>query len=138
MDKLILEDELLEEIKQVAIVQKVPPARILDEAVSVYLRQLELKKIEEEAEAFRSMHSELLRKYKGEYVAIHNAKVVDHDKEFQALHSRIRKRFGRQAVLLRPVKAEREREWSFRSPRSESRITHYSLLITEYSCSKKS
>ena len=45
--------------------------------------------------------------------AIHNGKVVDHDQDFQSLHSRIRQRFGRQPVLLRRVEAEPERVWTF-------------------------
>lgn len=65
------------------------------------------------------MHAELAEKYLGQYVAIHNGKVVDHDKDFHSLHSRIRQRFGRQPVLLRRVEAEPERVLAFRSPRLE-------------------
>jgi len=63
------------------------------------------------------MHAELVAKYLGQYVAIHNDQVVDHDESFQPLHARIRHRFGRQPVLLRLVEAEPKRVLVFRSPR---------------------
>lgn len=63
------------------------------------------------------MHAELAEKYLGQYVAIHNGKVVDHDDDFQSLHSRIRQRFGGQPVLLRCVEAEPERVLVICSPR---------------------
>jgi hypothetical protein len=55
----------------------------------------------------------------GEYVAIHNRQVVDRDREFQMLHTRIRQRYGRQAVLIRKVEPLADRELVFRSPRFE-------------------
>lgn len=119
MSEIILQAPLLEEIKQVAVEQNVELSHILDEAVHTYLRQLERNKIKAEVEAFHSMHSELLQSYEGEYVAIHNGKVVDHDASLQPLHNRIRQRFGRQTVLLRQVSTEPERVLSFRSPSFE-------------------
>ena len=77
------------------------------------------EKIRAEAEAFRSMHAKLAEKYLGQYVAIHNREIVDHDEDFQVLHTRIRQRFGSQPVLLRLVEAEPERVLTFRSPRLE-------------------
>jgi hypothetical protein len=64
-------------------------------------------------------HSQLLPEFRNEHVAFHQGKLVDHDKDFQALHRRIRQQFGRQPVLLRQVTGEAERTWTFRSPRLE-------------------
>jgi len=54
-------------------------------------------------------------KYEGEYVAVHNQSLIDHDKDRVALHDRIRTRFGQRPVLVMP--AEGPREIYLRSPR---------------------
>ena len=119
MSTITLQPQLMEQLKQVASERAVRPKELLETAVRTYLRQLEREKIKAEAEAFRAMHAELVEKYLGQYVAIRNGKVVDHDEDFQSLHSRIRQRFGRRPVLLRRVEVEPERVWVFRSPRFE-------------------
>jgi len=97
----------------------VMPDELLETAVRAYLRQVEREQIETEAAAFRVMHDELRRQFLGQYVAIYRGEVVDHDLDFQLLHSRIRQRYGRQPVLLRRVEIEPERAMTFRSPRFE-------------------
>lgn len=119
MSTVALRPQLVEQLKQIAAERAVTPEELLETTVRTYLRQIEREKIKAEAEAFRSMHAELAKKYLGQYVAIHNGKVVDHDEDFQSLHSRIRQRFGRQPVLLRRVETEPERVLVFRSPRLE-------------------
>jgi predicted transcriptional regulator len=119
MSTITLSPQLINELEQVAEEQAVKPEEILENAVRVYLRQLEHKKIKSEAEAFRIMHVELAKQYLGQFVAIHNGQLVDHDEDFQALHSRIRQRFGRQPILLRRVTIEPERVLIMRSPRLE-------------------
>ena len=42
-----------------------------------------------EIDAFKSMHHELLKTHKGLFVAIHNGKIIDHDKERFTLVKRI-------------------------------------------------
>ncbi|MEE8390566.1 MAG: DUF5678 domain-containing protein [Anaerolineae bacterium] len=65
------------------------------------------------------MHAELVKQHQGQVVAIHEGQVIDHDEDFEALHRRIRKRFGRTAVLLRRVGPEPEWVLTFRSPHFE-------------------
>jgi glutamyl-tRNA reductase len=108
---------LVEQLEQVAVQRSVEAEELIEAAVRAYLRQMERETIKAEAEAFRSMHGTLAEKYLGQYVAIHGGKVVDSDEDFQALHRRIRQRFGRQPVLLRQVETEPERVLTFRSPR---------------------
>jgi hypothetical protein len=56
----------------------------------------------------------------GEYVAIHNSQVVDHDIDIRALHLRIRHRFGRMPVLIRQVTQSAEaRDLVFHSPKAD-------------------
>ncbi|MEA3397766.1 MAG: DUF5678 domain-containing protein [Chloroflexota bacterium] len=66
------------------------------------------------------MRSQLVAKYLGNYVAIHNGKVVDHDPDVRTLHLRIRRRYGRAPILLRQVTKDMEQpEMVFRSPKLE-------------------
>jgi len=119
MSTLTLPPQLIAELEQAASEQAVNAEQLLEDAVRTYLRQLERDKIKTEANAFRKLHPELVKQYLGRYVALHNGDVVDSDKDFQALHQRIRQRFGRQAVLLRQVTPEPDRTLVMRSPRLE-------------------
>ena len=119
MSTITLQPRLVEQLEQVAVQRSVEAEELIEAAVRAYLRQMERETIKAEAEAFRSMHAKLAEKYLGQYVAIHGGKVVDNDEDFQALHGRIRQRFGRQPVLLRQVEIEAERVLTFRSPRLE-------------------
>ncbi len=80
-------------------------------------RPAEQDKLARELTAYKAMHPTLVKDYLGQYVAIHNGELVDHDLEFSDLHQRIRQRFGRQTVLLHRVELGLECELVFRSPR---------------------
>lgn len=80
-------------------------------------RQAEHDKLARELTAYKALHPTLVKDYLGQYVAIHNGELVDHDLEFSDLHQRIRQRFGCQTVLLHRVELGLERELVFRSPR---------------------
>jgi metal-responsive CopG/Arc/MetJ family transcriptional regulator len=119
-EKIIsLQADLTEDLEKLAARQRVSPDEIIATALRRYIRQLQEQKIEEEAEAFRAAHAELVTQYQGQVVALHEGQVVDHDEDFVALHRRIRSRFGHTAVLLRRVGPEPERALTFRSPRFE-------------------
>ena len=119
MAVITLQPQLAKQLEELAAQKSVETEELVEAAIRAYLRQIERGKIKAEAEAFRSMHTELAQKYLGQYVAIHEGQVVDNDEDFQVLHARIRKRFGHQPVLLRRVEAKPERVLSFRSPRLE-------------------
>ena len=119
MSTIALSPRLMEELQQVATEQAAKPEDLVEIAVQTYLRQLERDKIKREAEAFRAMHPELTKQYIGHRVATHHGQVIDHNQDFQALHDRIRQRFGHQAVLLRRVTSDPERVLMMRSPRLE-------------------
>ncbi len=75
----------------------------------------ERQKIEQEQEWWESLSLTERAKYEGEYVAVHNKKLVDHDKNEVQLYSRVRKKFGRTPILIMP--AEGPRELQIYSPR---------------------
>lgn len=125
MSTITLEPTLMQQLQQVAAEKTTSTDELLDAAVRTYLRQLEREKIRTEAAAYRSLHPTLIVDYLGQYVAIHNRRLVDHDEDFQALHMRVRQRFGNQAVLIRQVESASERELVFRSPHLEHKQSEY-------------
>jgi hypothetical protein len=72
---------------------------------------------EREKEAFHRLHGSLLKRYAGEYVAIYNGKMIDHDKDRTVLLNRIDTQYPDQFVLIRPVKSEPEIIYEHRSAR---------------------
>ena len=112
--------ELETGLRQAAANQKITAEELLHHAVSEYLKKAAEQKIKTENLAFKKLHARLMTKYSGDYVAVHNGKVVDHDKDARALHLRIRKQFGQIPVLLRQVTYTPEQpELLFRSPKLE-------------------
>ena len=119
MTTLALQPALWEQLRQTADEQNTNVIALVETAIHTYLRQVERDQIEAEAAAYQKLHPTLTQEYLGEYVAIHHGQVIDHDTDFQCLHARIRKRFGRRPVLLRRVETEPERILVFRSPSVE-------------------
>lgn len=68
---------------------------------------------------YRSMHSELAEHYFGQYVAICDGELVDHDPDPLLLLERIRKNYPDQVILRRKVERTPERELRIRHPRFE-------------------
>ncbi|MEM7532262.1 MAG: DUF5678 domain-containing protein [Chloroflexota bacterium] len=79
------------------------------------------KIIAQESEAYRQMHSKLLDTYQGQYVAIHQAKLVDHDEDEMILYYRVREKYGTKPILMRRV--EKEVIQTMRIPSSMLRLT---------------
>jgi len=84
-----------------------------------HIFRYQYEKIRTETNAFNQQHKMLLANYKGEYVAIHQGEVIDHDLNLRTLHLRIFAHLGRIPVLLKQVTDEPERELVLRSPRLE-------------------
>lgn len=94
---------LIKRIEHVARETNRDTTQVVEVAVQAYLDQLEQEKIHEETEAFWNMQAELVAKYEGEYVAVHQGQVVDHDSDLFRLEQRVVKHFGESAVLIAPV-----------------------------------
>lgn len=66
------------------------------------------RKIEQEQAWWFSLSLSERAKYEGEFVAVHNRELVDHDKNESALHKRIRAKYGKVSVLIMPAEGPRE------------------------------
>ncbi len=75
--------------------------------------------MERNVAAYRSIHSELVERYLGQYVAICDEKLVDHDPDPLQLLERVQRNYPDQIVLRRKVERAPERELRIRHPRFE-------------------
>jgi hypothetical protein len=73
--------------------------------------------MEQEMIAFRAMREALLANYEGQYVAVYQGQVVDHDPDELALVARIDEKYPDAVVLIKRVTPEPDRVLHFRSPR---------------------
>ena len=76
-------------------------------------------KIRREKAAFAFQQQELQQRYPGEYVAIHEGRVIDHDLSLAVLHQRVVQAVGAAPILLKRVDEPITREFVLRSPRLE-------------------
>jgi RNA binding exosome subunit len=93
---------------------------IANEAIRSHLEHLQAQQLTVEANAYALMHADLQAHYLGEFVAIHNGEVIDHDPKFESIFLRVQARLGGVPVLIRQVGESPIEEWHFRSPRMES------------------
>ena len=75
--------------------------------------------MEQNITAYRAMHEELVEKYLGEYVALCDGLLVDHDVDPVLLLQRVRAAHPDQVVLRRKVERAPERELRIRHPQIE-------------------
>lgn len=90
--------------------------QLLNEAVEEFLLNRQRAKIDDEIAAFVRLHPELWRTKPGQWVAIHNSKLVDADPDRVALYRRVRKNYGQTPVLVREVTANPEEDIWLRTP----------------------
>ena len=110
---VLRESALVYQLEQLAERTAQPVEEILETAVASYLDELQRIGIHTETQAFWDMHQRLAELYLGQYVAIYQGAVVDHNPDASLLEQRVRKRFGVQPVLIALVKPifNRELRW---------------------------
>lgn len=120
-----LSEPTFERLRRVAKQKKTGVSDLLNQVVENYLANepvvepqpdARLRQIEREQRAYEAQHPALLKQYAGQYIAMREGQVVDHDAERSALGRRIRARFGQETLLITPVLAHAQREIRVRSP----------------------
>lgn len=119
---ITLTPELAEQIEHLGGTDQESVQQIVERAVRAYLARLRQEKIRREAEAFQAQYRALLADYAGQYVALHQGRVIDNDPDLRTLHLRVFEKVGHTPVLLKQVTAEPELELVFRSPRLDRRM----------------
>ncbi len=117
MPTVTLKPELAEQITHFTNGNQSTIDTFVDEAVRTHLHQMARQKIRAETKAFEQQQDMLLANYLGQYVAIHDGQIIDHDPNLLALHLRIFEQLGDVAVLLKKVTTEPERDLVVRSRR---------------------
>ncbi len=103
METIELKPELRETLEQVAQQQSSTVNALVNHAVEDYLREQQRAKLDREIAAFESMHPTLREKHWGEWVAVHQGNLIDHDRDLSALYRRVRAQYGKTSVLIRQV-----------------------------------
>ena len=106
-------------LEQVAREKNTTPQRLVEQAIREFLRSEARRRMQREMDAFFQLHALLLADYAGEYVAIHQGKLIDHDSDQLALYQRVERRYRDTPVLIKQVLADPEEVYTFRSPALE-------------------
>ena len=108
MPTIVVDPDLYKRAEDAAAKNNTGIGEIFSEAVRRYLWELDRRKISEESGHYRQRHTELKVEFMGQYIAMLNGQVVDHDADFQILRQRIRQRFDRTPVMITMVEEDAE------------------------------
>lgn len=118
---LTLPESIFRQVEAVARRTRRPIADVLIDVVADAFPRFYVSpdrpRMEAEQQAYESHRETILADYEGEYVAVHEGQVVDHDRNEIELVRRIITRFPAGVVHIRLVTQEPEPELRFRSPR---------------------
>jgi Arc/MetJ family transcription regulator len=118
--RLVIEPQLYARVAQAADEHKIDIDRLLTEAIRRYLWELDRRKISEESLTYQQRHAELEAQYRGQYIAMCDGQVVDHDTDVIVLRQRVRLRFGRKPVMITLVEEVAERPFVRHGFRAET------------------
>lgn len=122
---LIVDQDLLKEAGlggRAQLIIQAGEIRIVSEAesgtdVDPFPVDEQLEQIDREQQAYEAQHSQILKKYAGQYIAMRHGKVVDHDEDSVELWHRVHKNYGKEPILITPVLDEPRQVITVRSPR---------------------
>ncbi len=119
-EPIVLKPEWNEWLEESARQEARTPSDLVNEALEYYYHSRQREKLNQEIAAYEAMHAKLWQSMPGEWVAIHQQKLVDQDRDRLALYRRIRAKYGRISVLLRQVHEQPTEEIWWRSVRTEA------------------
>lgn len=117
--QLTVNDATVTQLEQVARERKTTPQRLAEQAIRSFLHNEARQRMHREMRAFAQMHPELLIRYPGEYVAIYQGELIDHDPDQLSLYLRVEAKHLNAPVLIKQVLNDPEEVYTFRSPRLE-------------------
>lgn len=103
MTDLILPATLTEEIRRLAEWNGLTPEEVMTQAVRQYSARARQQKIQAESAWWTNAPAELRAQYAGQYVAVHQQQVIDHDPHQLTLYRRVFGRWGHIPVLVAPA-----------------------------------
>lgn len=100
-------EPLVREAKAVAARRGITLAELVREALRGVVGEAahpeDERALDESVRWYRANHGRLLRRYRDQYVAIEGRKVIDHDRDFDALARRVFARLGNRPVFMPKV-----------------------------------
>lgn len=118
---IAIPDEMYHRVERIARLREQAVADVLVE--SIVLTEVERVVEEEdsivakEEAAFKRLHPMLRENYLGQYVAVYQGEMIDHDPDQVALFLRTKKRYPDEFIWIAPVREEPEEIYVLRSPR---------------------
>ena len=103
MTVLQIPEKLAEQLQQEAAAEGIAIDKLLEEALQERRERAQRARLDAEIATWQAQPPEIRMRYKGEYVAVQEGIVVDHDSNLATLHRRVRARFGKAAVLITPA-----------------------------------
>jgi hypothetical protein len=100
MPTIDLEPELYKRVKEAAAIYDSTVGEILSQAIRRFVWELEQRKISEETRIYHEKFAELKGQYLGQYIAMHEGQVVDHDTDLTVLRKRIHQQYERIPVMI--------------------------------------
>ena len=116
MEAIVLRADLREAVEKDAVQEARSINEIVNEAVEQYVRERQRIKLDREIAAYEAMHAELRQKYFGQWVAVYEQKLIDHDEDRAALYRRVRAKLASLPVLIRQVTAQTGEDIWMRTP----------------------
>jgi len=117
MVSLPLNDRTVLRLRRLASTRASTIEELAEEAVDEFLHNEERRAMRRELDAYSEMHSQLLAKYKGQYVAICQGKLIDTDSDMVALAERVSQQYPDLTPFITPVKDETIETFVVYSPR---------------------
>ncbi len=118
---LTIPDDLYRQAQQVARAHQRDVAEVLVEAIVLepgIKEQVGAETaVDREEAAFYRLHPELWQKYPGQYVALFQSELIDHDEDQLVLFQRVKQKHPGKFIWIAPVREEPVEEYVIRSPR---------------------
>jgi len=118
MPTVEIDQRWVEELRSIGQVDPDDLSTFVDDALRAHFFHIRQEKIAKERQFYEANHAEILQKYQGRFVAIHNQSVIDSDEDGHRLSKRIREQYGRIAIAIIEVRETPERPtFKIRRPR---------------------
>ncbi|MFN8490749.1 MAG: DUF5678 domain-containing protein [Caldilineaceae bacterium] len=117
---LTIPQSLYQQVERIARARHQEITAVLAEALALIesgTEDAEEAQMAQEEVAYAAMYAELWEKYAGEYVAIYQGQLIDHDTTELALLRRLNAQYPNEVVLMKQVRPQPEPILHFRSPR---------------------
>lgn len=108
MITLHISEELAGTIKEEATIRGVSIEEYLRSAIQRERTLTARQKMEQDQVWWLSLPLSKRVKYEGEFIAVHNQKLIDHDKDDAILYKRVRKKYEKTPVLVMPAEGPKE------------------------------